>query len=146
MGAFSTLDDCFKVVAGVAFVSAEVIFGESGKGVQVEDFRTKMGEVRASSSRGLDSFAITAKFVIPVKISSLLLPLETITHVVKNLVEEVLKRPATGFNGIQYLVPKELLVLCRTLVSQNARFLLQTCLESQVPRFVEYCTRVPTES
>ena len=45
-----------------------------------------------------------------------------------NLVEEVLKRLATGFNGNQHLVPnlKELLVLCHTLVSQNARFLQQT--------------------
>ena len=128
--AFSTLDDC---VNDVAFVSAEVIFGESGKDVQAEDFKTKMREVRASSSGGLDSFAIMAKYVTPAKISSLLLPLksimqETSSIKVMNLVEEVLKRLATGFNGNQHLVPKELLVLCHTLVSQNARFLQQTPL------------------
>ena len=126
--AFSTLDDC---VNDVAFVSAEVIFGESGKDVQAEDFKTKMREVRASSSGGLDSFAIMAKYVTPAKISSLLLPLKTIMQEtssikVMNLVEEILKRLATGFNGNQHLVPKELLVLCHTLVSQNARFLQQT--------------------
>ena len=126
--AFSTMDDC---VNDVAFVSAEVIFGESGKDVQAEDFKTKMREVRASSSAGLDSFAIMAKYVTPAKISSLLLPLksimqETSSIKVMNLVEEVLKRLATGFNGNQHLVPKELLVLCHTLISQNARFLQQT--------------------
>ena len=126
--AFSTLDDC---VNDVAFVSAEVIFGESGKDVQAEDFKTKMREVRASSSKGLDSFAIMAKHVTPAKISSLLLPLKTIMHEtssikVMNLVEEVLKRLAVGLNGNQHLVPTELLVLCHTLISQHARFLQQT--------------------
>ena len=126
--AFSTLDDC---VNDVAFVSAEVIFGESGKDVEAEDFKTKMREVRASSSGGMDSFAIMAKYVTPAKISSLLLPLknimqETSSIKVINLVEEVLKRLAGGFNGNQHLVPTELLVLCHTLVSQNARFLQQT--------------------
>ena len=127
-GAFSTLDDC---VNDVAFVSAEVIFGESGKDVEAEDFKTKMREVRASSSGGLDSFAITAKYITPAKISSLLLPLksimqETSSIKVMNLVEEVLKRLAVGLNGNQHLVPTELLVLCHTLVSQNAKFLQQT--------------------
>ena len=126
--AFSTLDDC---VNDVAFVSAEVIFGESGKDVQAEDFKTKMREVRASSSRGLDSFAIVAKYITPAKISSLLLPLksimqETSSVKVMNLVEEVLKRLTPGLNGNQHLVPTELLVLCHTLISQNARFLQQT--------------------
>jgi len=73
--AFSTLDDC---VNDVAFVSAEVIFGESGKDVQAEDFKTKMREVQASSSGGLGSFGIMAKYVTPAKISSLLLPLKSI--------------------------------------------------------------------
>jgi U3 small nucleolar RNA-associated protein 20 len=127
-GTFSTLDDC---VNDVAFVSAEVIFGESGKDVQAEDFKTKMREVRASSSGGLDSFAIMVKYVTPAKISSLLLPLKTIMQEtssikVMNLVEEVLKRMAVGLNGNQHLVPTELLVLCHTLVSQNAKFLQQT--------------------
>jgi U3 small nucleolar RNA-associated protein 20 len=123
------LDDC---VNDVAFVSAEVIFGESGKDVQVEDFKTKMREVRASSSRGLDSFAIMAnlKYVTPAKISSFLLPLKSIvqeTSSISHSVMNLLKRLATGFNGNQHLVHKELLVLCHTLVRKSdLRFLQQT--------------------
>ncbi|KAF8957355.1 armadillo-type protein [Flammula alnicola] len=125
---FATLDDC---VNDVSYVSAEVIFGESGKDVQAEDFKTKMREVRASSSRGLDSFAIMGKYITPAKISSLLLPVKKIMHETESikvmaLVDEVLKRIATGLNGNQHLVPTELLVLCNTLISQNAKFLQQT--------------------
>ncbi|KAH9485782.1 U3 small nucleolar RNA-associated protein 20 [Psilocybe cubensis] len=125
---FTMLDDC---VNDVAYVSAEVIFGESGKDVQAEDFKTKMREVRASSSMGLDSFAIIAKFVTPPKISSLLLPVKTImqeTEAIKvmTLVEEVLKRISTGLNSNKHLVQTELLALCNTLISQNAKFLQQT--------------------
>ena len=125
--AFGTLDDC---VSDIAHVSAEVIFGESGKDVQAEDFKTKMREVRASASKGLDSFAIMAKYITPPKISSLLLPLRSIMHEtesikVMNLVEEVLKRIAGGLNSNKHLVPTELLVLCNTLISQNAKFLQQ---------------------
>ena len=42
-----------------------------------------------------------------------------------NLVEEVLKRVAGGLNSNKHLVPKELIVLCHTLISQNAKFLQQ---------------------
>lgn len=125
---FTNLDDC---VNDVAYVSAEVIFGESGKDVQAEDFKTKMREVRASSSRGLDSFAIMAKFVTPPKISSLLIPVKKImqeTASVKTLtlVDEVLKRISSGLNSNGHLIPAELIVLCNTLISQNAKFLQQT--------------------
>ncbi|KDR69878.1 hypothetical protein GALMADRAFT_255731 [Galerina marginata CBS 339.88] len=125
---FSTLDDC---VNDVAYVSAEVIFGESGKDVQAEDFKTKMREVRASSSRGLDSMGIIAKYIMPAKISSLLLPVKSImqeTESIKvmTLVEEVLKRIATGLNSNMHLIPTEFLALCNTLISQNAKFLQQT--------------------
>ena len=104
---FSTLDDS---VNDIAFVSAEVIFGESGKDVEAEDFKTKMREVRVLSSGGLDSFAIMAKYVTPAKISSLLLPLKSIMQEISsikviNLVEEVSTRLATGFNGNQHLMP-----------------------------------------
>ncbi|KAG5642515.1 hypothetical protein DXG03_002616 [Asterophora parasitica] len=125
--AFEILDDC---VNDISYVSAEVIFGESGKDVQAEDFKTKMREVRSSASKGFDSFAIIAKFITPSKISSLLVPLKSImqeTESIKvmNLVEEVLKRVSGGLNSNAHLVPKELLVLCNTLISQNARFLKQ---------------------
>ncbi|KAI0628424.1 armadillo-type protein [Trametes polyzona] len=122
---FHTLDEC---VNDVAAISAEVIFGESGKDVQAEGFKTKMREVRSSSSKGVDSFAILAKFITPPKISSLLLPIrsilqETETLKVMQQVEELLRRIGSGLNSNAHLVPTELLVLCHTLISQNARFL-----------------------
>ncbi|KAG5633570.1 hypothetical protein H0H81_006774, partial [Sphagnurus paluster] len=124
---FGVLDDC---VNDISYVSTEVIFGESGRDVQSEDFKTKMREVHASALKGLDLFAIISKFITPPKISSLLAPLKAImqeTESVKvmNLVEEVLKRIAGRLNSNAHLVPKELLVLCNTLISQNARFLKQ---------------------
>jgi U3 small nucleolar RNA-associated protein 20 len=124
----NNLDDC---VNDVAHVSAEVIFGESGKDVLSEGFKTTMREVRGSSSRGLDSFAIIAKVISPNKISSLLAPLraimqETEALKVMQLVDEVLKRIASGLNSNQRLLPVELIVLCHTLISQNAKFLKQT--------------------
>jgi U3 small nucleolar RNA-associated protein 20 len=124
---FDTLDAC---VNDVAHVSSEVIFGESGKDVQHEDFKTKMREVRSSSSKGLDSFAIVARFITPPKISSLLLPLRSIMQETESakimlLVEEVLKRISSGLNSNKHLVPLELLTLCNTLISQNAKFLKQ---------------------
>jgi len=61
---FEVLDNC---VTDVVHVSAEVIFGESGKDVQNEGFKTKTREVRSSASRGLDSFAIIAKYITPQK-------------------------------------------------------------------------------
>jgi U3 small nucleolar RNA-associated protein 20 len=124
---FHNLDEC---VNDVTHVSSEVIFGESGKDVQHEDFKTKMREVRSSSSKGLDSFAIIARFITPPKISSLLLPLRSIMQQTESVnvmqhVEEVLKRISTGLNSNMHLAPSELLVLCNTLISQNAKFLKQ---------------------
>ncbi|TFK68467.1 hypothetical protein BDN72DRAFT_821164 [Pluteus cervinus] len=128
VNAFQNLDE---TVVDVAHISAEVIFGESGKDVEAEGFKTKMREVRGSSSRGMDCFAIMAKHITPAKISSLLLPLRAIMHEtssakVINLVEDVLKRVAGGLNSNQSLQPGELIVLCHTLISQNAQFLKQT--------------------
>ena len=125
---FPDLDDC---VNDVAYVSSEVIFGESGKDVQAEGFKTKMREVRASSSGGLDSFAIMAKNITPPKISSLLVPIKNVMHEtesvkVMGLVDEVLRRVAMGLNSNPHLTPPELLVLCNTFISQNAKFLQQT--------------------
>ena len=122
---FQALDSC---VGDVAHISAEVVFGESGKDVQSEDFKTKMREVRSSSAKGLDSFAIMAKFITPSNVSGLLYPLRSImqeTQSVKTiqLVDEVLRRVASGLNSNKHLAPAELLVLCHTLISQNARFL-----------------------
>lgn len=123
--AFGPLDDC---VSDLARVSAEVIFGDSGKDVQAEDFKTKMREVRSSASKGLDTFALVARYITPLKISGLLLPLrsimeETASLRVMNMVDEVLKRVAGGLNSNQYLTPNELLILCNTLITQNSKFL-----------------------
>ncbi|KAG7447295.1 uncharacterized protein BT62DRAFT_948312 [Guyanagaster necrorhizus] len=122
---FHTLDDC---VNGVAHISAEVIFGESGKDVRAEDFKTKMREVRGSSSKGLDSFSILAKYVTPPYISGLLSPLrsimrETESAKVMQLVDEVIKRITTSLNMNTHLIPTELLLLSHTLITQNAQFL-----------------------
>ncbi|EKM53530.1 uncharacterized protein PHACADRAFT_98717 [Phanerochaete carnosa HHB-10118-sp] len=125
---FSNLDDC---VNDIAHVSAEVIFGESGKDVQSKDFKTKMREVRGSASKGLDSFALVAKHVTPPKISSLLVPVRNILQQTETLkvmqqIEDLLRRIAGGLNINQHLTSKDLLVLCHTLISQNAKFLKQT--------------------
>ncbi len=122
---FPCLDSCINDVVDVA---SEVIFGESGKDVQAEGFKTKMREVRGSSSRGLDSFTILAKHITPAKISSLLAPVKAIIHEtaainVMGLVDEVLKRITVGLNGNQHIAPGDLLTLCNTLISQNAKFL-----------------------
>jgi U3 small nucleolar RNA-associated protein 20 len=122
------IDDLDDSAADIAHVSAEVIFGESGKDVQHEDFRTKMREVRSSSSKGLDCFGLTARYVSPKRISALLLPLRSIiaeTGSFKMLqqVDEVLRRIASGLNANTRLTPPELLILCHTLISQNAKFL-----------------------
>ncbi|TFK50804.1 hypothetical protein OE88DRAFT_1680621 [Heliocybe sulcata] len=122
---FETLDGC---VEDVAHVSAEVIFGQSGRDVQAEEFKTKMREVRSSASKGLDSFAIMAKFITPSKISRLLSPIkavmqETGTLKIMQQVDDLLRRVASGLNANKHLIPAELLVLCHTLISQNARFL-----------------------
>ncbi|ESK84634.1 u3 snornp protein utp20 [Moniliophthora roreri MCA 2997] len=122
---FTTLDDC---VADVAHVSAEVVFGESGKEVQAEGFKTKLREVKSSTSKGLDSFSIVAKHITPKAISGLLLPLrsimaETETTKTMGLVDEVLKYIANGLNSNKHLDPKELLGLCHTLITQNSKFL-----------------------
>ncbi|CCM06042.1 uncharacterized protein FIBRA_08288 [Fibroporia radiculosa] len=122
---FNVLDDC---VNDIAHIAAEVIFGESGKDVQSENFKTKMREVRSSASKGYDSFTITAKHITPPKISNLLVPVRNILKETESLkvlqqVDDLLRRIASGLNANEYLVPKELLVLCHTLISQNARFL-----------------------
>lgn len=124
---FGKLDD---LVDGVAHVAAEVIFGQSGRDVQSEDFRTKMREVRGSTTRGLDIFAIMAKYISPSKISGLLGPVRAIMHETEALkvmqkADDVLRRVASGLNSSAHLTPPQVLVLCHTFLSQNAKFLRQ---------------------
>ncbi|KAH9067708.1 armadillo-type protein [Lactarius vividus] len=123
VAAFRTLDNC---VEDVAHISAEVIFGEPGRDVQSEGFKTKMREVRSSGSKGLDSLGIISKFISPPKINSLLRPLRAIMQETETLkvmlkVDDALRRIAGGLNSNDHLVPKELILLCHTLISQNSK-------------------------
>lgn len=124
-GRFANFDDC---VEDIAYVSAEVIFGESGKDVQSEGFKTKLREVRSSSSKGLDSFSILAKHITSGKIGALLYPIraimqETGTLKTLQLVDDVLRKIAGGINSGERISPSDLLSLCQSLVTQNAKFL-----------------------
>jgi U3 small nucleolar RNA-associated protein 20 len=132
--AFAHLDDAAE---DVAEVSAEVIFGQSGRDAQGEDFKTKMKEVRGAASKALDSFALVAKHIAPRSITRLLIPLKSIMHEtevlkVMNQVEDILRRITTGLNSNPYLSPPELLILCHSLISQNANFL------QPAPQIVEH--------
>ncbi|KAG6335501.1 hypothetical protein ID866_3590 [Astraeus odoratus] len=122
---FTDLDGC---VDDIAHIASEVVFGESGKDVQNEDFKTKMREVRGSAAKGLDLFALMAKFISPVRVSALLRPIRAVMEVTTSAkpmqqVDEVLRRIAGGLNSNARLDPPQLLVLCHTLISQNAKFL-----------------------
>ncbi|KAL1722677.1 hypothetical protein EV715DRAFT_247312 [Schizophyllum commune] len=122
---FSNVD---AVAADVAHIAAEVIFGTSGKDVESDGFRTKMREVKGSASKGLDAFALLAQHVSPRAVSTVLEPVRSILHETANArslqqVDDVLRRVAVGLNANKQLTPPELLVLCHTLISQNAKFL-----------------------
>ncbi|KAF8131840.1 armadillo-type protein [Boletus edulis] len=112
--AFDDLDGC---IDDIAHIASEVVFGESAKDVQHEDFKTKMLEVKGSTSRGLDCFSLSARYVSPNRISALLLPLRSVVE----QVDEVLRRIASGLNTNARLNPPELLVLCHTLVKAEKR-------------------------
>ena len=78
-----------------------------------------------------------AKHMTPPKISALLLPIRSILQQTETLkvmqqVEDVLRRIAGGLNSNQLLTSKDLLVLCHTLISQNAKFL------KQVPKVAQH--------
>jgi U3 small nucleolar RNA-associated protein 20 len=124
-GRFTVLDGC---VGDVAHISAEVVFRQSGKDVQSEEFKTKMREVRSSASKGLDSFMITAKHITASRIAAFLTPIRATMHetvAIKPMqqAEDVLRRIASGLNASASLKPVDILVLCQKLISQNAKFL-----------------------
>ena len=123
--AFDDFDGC---IDDIAHIASEVVFGESAKDVEHVDFKTKMREVKGSTSMGLDCFALSARYVSPNRISALLVPLRSVMEVTNSTkpmgqVDDVLGRIAGGLNSNARLNPPELLVLCHTLVSQNAKFL-----------------------
>lgn len=133
---FSDLDDC---VVDVVNIAAEVIFGESGKDLQAEGFKTKMREVRTSTSKGLDTFQLVARLISPAKMSQLLLPLREVLQTTATLkvlqqADDTLRRIASGLNSNDRLGPGELLVLVHTLVGQNAMFLKPKARSSKVER------------
>jgi U3 small nucleolar RNA-associated protein 20 len=122
---FSDLDDC---VANVVAIAGEVVFGESGKDLQADGFKTKMREVRSSTAKGLDTFQLVARLVSPGKLKAMLLPVREIlqtTQVLRVLqqVDDVLRRISTGLNSNERVTPGDMLVLCHTLVGQNSQFL-----------------------
>ena len=123
--AFKDLDEC---AADVAHVSAEVIFGQSGHDVRTEGFTTMVLEVRGSSSKGLDAFAILARNITPSRISVMLNPIKGVMHETGasktlQLVDEVLRRISGGLNANEHFTPPDYLSLCHTLVKQSSRFL-----------------------
>ncbi|KAF8589509.1 hypothetical protein K439DRAFT_362879 [Ramaria rubella] len=125
---FKDLDAC---AADVAHISAEVIFGQSGHDVRSEGFTTTILEVRGSSAKGLDTFAILAKHITPSRISAILSPLKGVMHETgasrtMQLVDDVLRRISGGLNANTHISPAEYLLLCHTLIQQNAYFLKET--------------------
>jgi U3 small nucleolar RNA-associated protein 20 len=109
-------------------ISAEVVWGESGKDVESEGFKTKMREVRGASSRGFDTFQLVSRLVSPNKISDVLSPLRDVMHAsqaVKTMlhVDEALRRIALGLNANEQLVPQDILALCFSLISGNSSYL-----------------------
>ena len=127
VSSFNNLDAC---AADVAHVSAEVIFGQSGHDVQADGFKTTILEVRGSSSKGLDAFAILAKYITPPRITAVLGPIRGIMHETGasktlQLVDDVLRRISGGLNANAHLTAPELLLLCHTLIQQDAHFLKQ---------------------
>ncbi|TDL22984.1 hypothetical protein BD410DRAFT_769374 [Rickenella mellea] len=123
-----SLGNIDEFIPDIVHVSAEVIFGQSGKDVQSEEFKTKMREVRGSAAKGMDSFAILAKYITPSAMAGLLSPIkaimqETESAKVTQQIDEVLRRIAGGLNANSHFGPAETLVLSHTLISQNAKFL-----------------------
>lgn len=122
---FINLDDAVELAVQV---TAEVIWGESGKDVATEGFKTKMREVRGATSRGFDTFQLLSQLVSPSKIGAVLSPLREVMHAsqaVKPMqqVDEALRRISLGLNANSLLGPQELLSLCYSLISGNSSYL-----------------------
>ncbi|WVF66714.1 hypothetical protein IAT40_001456 [Kwoniella sp. CBS 6097] len=122
---FSDLDDAVELAVQV---SAEVIWGESGKDVANEGFKTKMREVRGANSRGFDTFQLLSQLSSPTKISTILSPLREVMHssqAVKPMqqVDEALRRISMGLNSNSRLAPQDILSLCYSLISGNSSYL-----------------------
>jgi len=122
---FGNLDEA---VEDAVQVSAEVIWGESGKDVESEGFKTKMREVRGAASRGFDTFQLVSRLLSPAKINTVLAPVQEVLHASQavktmQLVDETLRRIALGLNTNARLRPEDILSLCHSLVSGHSSFL-----------------------
>ncbi|WWD16787.1 hypothetical protein CI109_101219 [Kwoniella shandongensis] len=122
---FADLDEAVELAVAV---SAEVIWGESGKDVATEGFKTKMREVRGATSRGFDTFQLLSQLVSPNKIGAILAPLREVMHssqAVKPMqqTDEALRRISLGFNSNSRLGPEDILSLCFSLISGNSSYL-----------------------
>lgn len=122
---FSDLDES---VNDAIRMSAEVVWGESGKDVANDGFKTKMREVRGASSRGYDTFQLLSRLVSPAKISIVLAPIREVMHAsqaVKTMsqVDEALRRVALGLNANSRVHAEDVLTLCHSLVSGNSAYL-----------------------
>ena len=125
---FGNLDEA---VEDIVHISAEVLWGESGRDVEVEGFRTKMREVRGAASRGFDALQLVSRLVSPAKIGAVLAPLRDVmaaSQAVKMMqhVDEALRRITIGLNANPQLCPENLLSLCYSLVSGNSNYLKTT--------------------
>ena len=122
---FSDLDDA---VNSAIRISAEVVWGESGKDAADEGYKTKMREVRGATSRGFDTFQLLSRLVSPAKISVILAPIREVMHAsqaVKTMiqVDEALRRVALGLNANTRVQPEDVLTLCYSLISGNSAYL-----------------------
>ena len=122
---FSDLDDA---VEDAVQISAEVIWGESGKDVVAEGFKSKMREVRGANSRGLDTMQLIARLVSPSKLSVMLTPVREIMHAsqaIKTMlqVDEALRRISLGLNANDRLGAEDVLSLCYSLISGNSSYI-----------------------
>jgi U3 small nucleolar RNA-associated protein 20 len=122
---FSDLDDA---VEDAVQISAEVVWGESGKDVVADGFKTKMREVRGANSRGLDTFQLVARLVSPSKLSAMLAPVREVMHAsqaIKTMlqVDEALRRISLGLNANNRLGPEDVLLLCFSLISGNSSYI-----------------------
>ncbi|EJT96886.1 hypothetical protein DACRYDRAFT_119713 [Dacryopinax primogenitus] len=120
---FTSMDSS---AAGIAHVASEVIFGQSGKDVMNEGFKTTFREVRSSSSKGLETFQIISRYVTVGHVRDVLAPLRAIlqstdTQKTVHLVNDVLHRIATGLNSNQHLSAEDVLSLCHTLITQRIK-------------------------
>ena len=122
---FSDLDDA---VNSAIRISAEVVWGESGKDAADEGDKTKMREDRGATSRGFDTFQLLARLVSPAKITVLLAPIREVMHAsqaVKTMtqVDESLRRVALGLNANIRIQAEDLLTLCHSLINGNSAYL-----------------------